>query len=320
MGTITRYDKDNYKFIGKQFDFVHKNLLNSQGLLQIIGKIFTDSVDYELSGMGDFAELPEYNGTLQATAPHRGFTKIITPREYSDYYDLSIKRMKNDRTGECNRAGSKMGSSVAMTEFLKVLRLFGNFTKTSTDYVGGDGKAWGATDHPNASLPSTGRTYTADTKSGTYSNLGTEELSRAAIDNARTAMCKFLTPAGLPYLCNPDMILVSQDLEPEAAALLGRTSKLTPMKDPDSAENAASSISDLRYIVVGAGADGLQGKQWALCDSSRMKETVKIITNTEGKIFKDVITGDALVKRIQSYIDFGVGFGDARQIYFSNPS
>lgn len=314
----TQWKTDNYKFVGKEFDYQYKNMLNATGLLQIIGRELTDSIDYEITGMDGFAEMQKYDGTnLVHGKPKRGFKTILTPEEFNLTYDLGLKQVKNDQTGQTRKAGKYLGRSAVMTQYLQALRMFAN--AYSANYTGGDGKAWAATDHPVASKYSEGRGYIADAEAGTYSNLITDALTTAGIDKARVQGSKFVAPTGLPMGLNYDMVLVSLDMEPVAAKLLGRENKLTPMKDPDSAENAASSVSDLRYMVVAAGNDGLKGKQWALCDSSFMKEIALLVETTAPTVMETELD-NPLIQRFVAYADYVFGFGDGRPIIFSNPA
>lgn len=204
-----------------------------------------------------------------------------------------------------------------MTMYLHGLRLFANAYNPGK--LGGDGRPWAATDHPIASLSSDGRAYVADPEAGTYSNLINLELGTKALDDARVMASKFITPEGLPFDGQYGLLLVSPDLEPMASKLLGRESKLKPLKDPESAENAANSNYDLNWMVVGAGKDGLKGKQWALCDPEMMQETTLLVVTTEPEV-QETELDNPLIQRFVAYADFAYGFGDGRPIIFSNPA
>lgn len=312
----TIWKTDNYKFVGKEFDYRVKNMLNSAGLFQVIGKANTDSIDYEITGMGGFSELLPYDGTnLVHGTPKRGFKTVVTPGEFNQTYDLGKKQVKNDRTGQTKKAGAQLGTAAGTTLYLHALRMFARAFDSA--YKGGDGKAWAATDHPVASKASEGRGYIVDEEAGTFSNLITRKLSTTAIDDARVMASRFVTPSGLPCMTNYNLLLVSPELEPTAAKLLGRDKKLTPLQDPESAENAASSISDLRYMVVGAGTDGFVNSQWAICDTEMMKETTLLVETTAPTVMETELD-NPLIQRFVAYADFAFGFGDARPIIFSN--
>lgn len=312
------FRSDDYVFVGKSFNFSIDDRLKSKALLRVLGEVDTNSVDYELTGMGGFPELPEYTGDLNYINPKRGFKAIIRPSEKLGAYDVHYKAYKNDRLGELKKCGSQLAEAAGVTVYLDALRLFGNAFTVS----GGDGKTWAATDHPNAAKYDEGRTYVADADAGTGSNLLTEEFSVKGIDNARVHSSYFVTPAGMPYLGEYDLLLISPELEPTARKLLGDKAMRMPTKDPESAENAASSIYGLEYLVVGAGAGkgklGLSGKQWALCDSKRMKETALIVYNSRPQT-REGNPVNPWVKTYTAYADYALGYGDWRPIIFSNP-
>ena len=316
MGNIgTAWKTDNYKFVGKEFEYTYTDFLNKQGIMSILGSELTSSIDYEITGMDGYGELQRYDGTnLVHGTPKRGFKTIITPEEFNLTRDLGRKQVKVDRTGQTNKTGKYLGRSAAITRYLYALRMFGRFN--DSNYKGGDGKAWGATDHPVASMYSEGRGYIADPDAGTFSNLFTLGLGTKAIDEMRQVGRDYVAPTGLPMALKHDMLLVSSKLEAKAASLLGRGRQYRPMKDPESAENAASTISDMQWMVVGDGKDGLQGEQFAICDSDMLKEVALVVDITKPEVIEAELD-NPLIQRFVAYADFGYGFGDARPILFS---
>lgn len=322
------FRSDDYVFVGKHFDIEQKRLLDRNSLLRILGTVDTTSVNYELKPRSGFPELPDYDGkNLSFVNPKRGFNKVISPREKLGAYEMGEKDYRNDRSGELQRAGKDLAKAAENTIANDCLRLFGG----AWVYTGGDGKTWAASDHPNAAKYDEGRTYIADASSGTSSNLiqstaGTYlEFATAGIDRAQVIGSKFMTPEGNPYKGNYDLLLVSPDLAPQARKLLGddKNIKLMPTKDPESAENAASSIYGLKWLVVGAGdgvgALGLKGKQWALCDSETLKETALIVYGKRPEV-REGKPDNPYVKTFVAYADYGLGFADWRCILFSNPA
>lgn len=306
---------DLYKFVGKSFDFAYANRLNK--LLAIMGEENSNSVDFELTGTGGYGELREYTGELNKGDMKRGFKTIITPGEFSLTIPVGYKQAKIDKTGECKKVGKRLGDSAAMTVYTHALRMFGN--AFNADYAGGDGKAWAATDHPCASKGSQGRKYIADPEAGTYSNLIKKALSVDAITEAQTVGGKLLTPDGLPFLADYNTLLVSPDLEAEAKKICGDGAKLRPTGNPGDDTNAANPLYDLHYMVIGGGELGFAKKQWAICDATLMKELCKIVYITRPTVFDNGDT-DPLKENFTGYVDFGLGWGDARQIIFSNPA
>lgn len=318
MPNFSSWKTDNYKFVGKAFDFAYADRLNK--LSPVVSEVNAKSIDYELTGSGGYGELPAYDGNnLNEGSLHRGFKTVIRPVEYTLSIPVGYKEAKIDKMGETRKVGTKLGDSVALTVYLHVLRMFANAFNTDGLHNGGDGVSWANSSHPVASLGSSGRTFTADPDAGTYSNLVTDQLSVAAITAAQAKANRFVTPDGMPFLCDYDTVLIAPELEEKAKKLFGENARLMPTQDPESSNNAANAVYGMQYIVIGGGADGFTAKQWAVCDRRLMKELVNIVYNTRPMVMQSQLD-NPLKDLYTAYTDFGVGWGDARQIIFGNPS
>ena len=308
---------DNYKFVGKAFDFAYADRLNK--LSPVIGEVNAKSIDYELTGSGGYGEMAEYDGNnLNTGSMKRGFKTVITPVEYALSIPVGYKAAKIDKMGETKKVGSKLGDSAAMTVYLHVLRMFANAWNNDGRHNGGDGVCWASAAHPVASRGSRGRRFEADADAGTYSNISTDAFSVSAITAAQARANRFETPDGLPFLCDFDTVLIAPELEEKAKKMFGENSRLMPTQNPEDNTNAANPVYGMRYIVMGGGADGFTGKQWAVCDRRLMKEIVNIVYNTRPMVMQQE-QDNPLVDLYTAYADFGVGWGDARQIIFGDP-
>lgn len=316
MPITNAWKTDNYKFVGKAFDYAYANRLNK--LLSIMGTANSRSIDYELTGGSGYGELPEYDGSnLNEGTKKRGFRTIITPVEYSLSDSVGYKQAKVDKSGECRRVGTQLGNATSMTVYVHGLRMFsGAFDTTKR---GGDGQPWASTEHPVASRGSQGRKYIPDPEAGIYSNLIKKELEVKAITDAQALAGRFVTPDGLPFLADMSLLLVSPELEAEAKKICGDNGKWRPKQNPADDSNAANPLSDLQYMVIGGGKDGFTKKQWALCDPTLMREMVKIVYITRPEVINNQLD-NPLKDQFTAYVDFGVGWGEARQIIFSNPA
>ena len=314
---LGNWKTDNYKFVGKAFDFAYADRLNK--LSPVVGEVNAKSIDYELTGSGGYGEMAEYDGeNLNTGRMKRGFKTVITPVEYTLSIPVGYKQAKIDKTGETKKVGSKLGDSAALTVYLHVLRMFADAWNTDGRHNGGDGVSWANAAHPVASLGSQGRRFEADTDAGTYSNISTDAFSVGAITAAQTRANRFVTPDGLPFLCDFDTVLIAPELEEKAKKMFGENSRLMPTQNPDDDTNAANPVYGMRYIVMGGGADGFTGKRWAVCDRRLMKEITNIVYNTRPMVIQSQLD-NPLVDMYTAYADFGVGWGDARQIIFGDP-
>lgn len=308
----TAWKTDNYKFVGKAFDYNYANRMNK--LAAVVGSRNARSIDYEIAGTGGYGELSRYDGTnLNNGEMRRGFKTIITPQEYSKSIDIGYKQAKVDKLGECRKVGKRLGDSAAMTVYLHILRCFAR--AFDPNYLGGDGKPWAAEDHPVASMGSQGRLYVPDPEAGTFSNILKKSFSVSAITEAQTMANRMVTPDGLPFLCEMDTVLISPELEEKAKKIFGPEAKLTPEKDPESDINGANPVYGMKYIVVGGGNDGFIGDQWAVCDRNLMQELFNIVYITRPTVIQSELD-NPLIDKHTAYVDFGVGWGDARQIIF----
>ena len=315
MPDFKAWKTDNYKFVGKAFDFAYADRLNK--LSPVIGEVNAKSIDYELTGSGGYGELARYEGVVNEGSLHRGFKTIVRPEEYSLSIPVAYKAAKIDKMGETRKVGSKLGDSAALTVYLHVLRMFANAWNPA--FTGGDGVCWASASHPVASKGSSGRTFVADTDAGTYSNISSDAFSVSAITAAQARANRFMTPDGMPFLCEFDTVLIAPELEEKAKKMFGENSRLMPTQDPFSSDNGANPVYGMQYIVMGGGLDGFGPKQWAVCDRRLMKELVNIVYNTRPTVMQSKLD-DPLVDMYTAYVDFGTGWGDARQIIFGDPS
>ena len=314
MSEFASWKTDNYKFVGKAFDYAYADRLNK--LAPVIGEVNAKSIDYELTGSGGYGELAKYEGIINEGSLHRGFKTIIRPEEFSLSIPVGYKAAKIDKMGETRKVGAKLGDSAALTVYLHVLRMFAHAWDSA--YTGGDGVCWASASHPVASKGSSGRSFVADTDAGTFSNVSNDAFSVSAITAAQARANRFVTPDGMPFLCDFDTVLIAPELEEKAKKMFGENSRLMPTKDPDSNYNAASPVYGMQYIVMGGGAAGFTAKQWAVCDRRLMKELVNIVYNTRPMVMQSQLD-NPLKDMYTAYVDFGVGWGDARQIIFGDP-
>lgn len=250
-------------------------------------------------GIGGYGYVPDYNGTtITELNQKRGFKQTYTPKEKAAKATVTYKAAKVDQSGEAKKAGTKMADSLAMTQVRDFYNLFANGFNSS--YTGADKKALFATDHPINS-----------DSDGTFSNLGTSAFSIPAITAAQSAAQRFVTFDGLPFDCDYDLVLVSPELEPKAKEFFGKEAKLIP----ESAENGANPVYGMKYFVI----KGFTAKQWAVADSMLLKEYAKLVEITAPMVIPNK-PDNPLIQEYIGYMDYVMGWSDARMIYGFNPS
>ena len=286
MDSYTASWKDgNYNFVAAAFDYAYANRLKR--IFPIMGQKKLDQACYALvEKNGVSANLNHGNKDVDG---ENGFPTIITPEEFSLSESVGYKQAKIDKSGECSRVGKMLGNSAAMTVYMHALRMFANaFDK---NHVGGDGKPWAAYNHPFGN------------RGGVYSNLLKEPLSNKAVWDAIEMAMHIPIPNGYPLDKKMTLLLVSPELEYKAKEIC--------------AENGVG-VQKLRYMVIGLGTDGFAANQWAICDPDMMQKTVSLCYMTKPTLFQTAVSNPAK-DLYTAYVDFGCGWGDARQIIFSNP-
>ena len=310
------WKNDLYPLIDKVFDYEYRNRIGA--LRKIVSEVDSRSAEYRVEGMGGYGELPEYTGELHNMDQRRGFVTVIRPVQKAGSIDIDYKYAKIDKSGEARSAGRRAAYSAAMSVYMGVLRMFGS--AFNAEVLGGDGKPWAATDHPIASDHDEEGVAIADAEAGTYSNLITEELSVSAITNANIMANRFVTPDALgPRMADRGILLVSPELEGKAREICGPQAKMSPQLNPDNANNAANPVCGMQYMVIGGGDVGFTAKQWAVADASLLRECAKVIYISRPTVIRAALD-NPLIARVVPYVDFGVGWTDARPIIFSNPA
>lgn len=305
MNDIYTWPSDLYPLVKKRFDMRYADRMD---IISNLAEVITqDSVDYRFEGIGGYGEIPVYDGSNIAEADQkRSFITTITPKEHALKVSVTYKKAKIDQSDESSRVGSRLADSAYMTVLNEFYRLFGNAFTT----IGADGVAWASDNHRINSE-----------SDETYSNVIHSALSVSAITAAQTKASSFVTPDGLPFAANFDLLLVSPELEPKAKEICGPNARLMPEKNPDADApmNAANPVYGMKYMVVGGGGIGLSGKKWAIADSMLLPEILKLVYITQPTVLV-ANQANPLFTDYIGYVDFGFGFGDARPIIFSDPA
>ncbi|MBO4949457.1 MAG: hypothetical protein J6E38_00380 [Clostridia bacterium] len=303
MNDIYTWHNDLYPLVKKRFDLRYAKRLDA--INQVCGVVCQDDIDYRIEGIGGYGEMPVYDGTtVMGADTKRTFITTITPKEHALKVTSTYKKAKLDYSGESQKIGTRLADSAYMTVLNEFYRLFGSaFTN-----IGSDGVAWASDKHP----------VSKDSKE-TFSNIMHENLSVASITKAQTMASRFVTPDGLPFACNFDLLLVSPELEAKAKEICGPGSRLIPENNPDTDTNAANPVYGMKYLVVGGGNAGFSGKQWAVADSLMLSEVLKLVYITKPTVLVSP-QDNPLITDYIGYVDFAFGFGDARPIIFSNPN
>lgn len=300
MEDIYTWSNDMYPLVKKSFDERYKQRINYIG--EVAGIVSRRDTSYKLDSLGGYGLLSDYNGTLAVSSGTGGFTEVITPKEHALAMPVSYKDAKTDMLFAANKVGIRLADSAYMTVWHAFCKLFGSAQTT----IGADGVAWASTKHPVSSVGS-----------AKFSNLMDDALSLDAICAAQASLASVTTADGLPFAANYDLLLVSPDLESTAKTLCGVNAQAAPLTNPKTGLGG-NPVYGMRYMVIG-GADGFASGQWAIADSSLLTEALKLVYLSEPTVLVSP-RENPLVTDYVAYVDFAIGFGDARAIIFSDPA
>ncbi len=130
----------------------------------------------ELKGEGDAIAADSISQDYARRTPHNVWGKSvrITMEAFEDDLYLSHAQVLS----------KELAKALFHAKETNAAALFNNATSTSAPYVGADGKAFLASDHPQAG-------------GGTISNLSTSDISELALENAMIAIAGWTDDAGL---------------------------------------------------------------------------------------------------------------------------
>ena len=235
MNDIYTWPQDLYPLVKQRFDLRYADRMDI--ISKLCEVITQDAVDYRFEGVGGYGEIPVYDGANIAEADQkRAFITTVTPKEHALKVTMSYKKTKIDQSRESEKVGTRLADSAYMTVLNEFYRLFGSAFTT----LGADGKPWASDAHRVNSE-----------SDETFSNVLHSALSVSAITAAQTKASGFVTPDGLPFAGNFDLLLVGPELEPKAKEICGPNSRLIPEKNPDgdAPENAANPVYGMKYLV-----------------------------------------------------------------------
>jgi hypothetical protein len=266
----------------------------------VIGfKSIDSNVMYD-EGIGGYGYVPDYDGsTIPELSQKRGFKKTYTPVEKTAKATIHFKYAKVDKSGEAEKAGTKMADALSITRKRDFYNLFANGWNAS--YTGSDSVPLFSASHPENSDPG----------AAVFSNTGALEFKISAITTSQTNAQRFKSFDGAYFDCDFDLCLISPELEPKAKEFFGPEAKLIP----ESAENGANPVYGMKYFVI----KGFTAKQWAVADSKLLKRHAKLVEITAPMVIPNK-PDNPLVREYVGYMDYCIGWSDSRMIYGHNPA
>jgi hypothetical protein len=262
----------------------------------------TSSVEYS-QGIGDFSVVPEYNSdTAEGNAASimydtfsSLYEKTFTHKEYAKGVAIERKLWDDDRLGNIRRRaqglGNAFGTTIATHQASVLVNAF------SSSFVGGDGKALCATDHPRSEKDATA-----------WSNKGTSALAYASIVATLQAGKRMTDDRGNPMPVMYDTLVVPVELE---ATAYEQTKGLLK---PSTADNDASFLGSKGLQVV-VDPYLTNAKDWFMVDSARARMHLLWFWRVRPELALDPTSDFNLVAKYRGYMRYSFGWDDARFVY-----
>ena len=298
MDDIYTWSNDMYPLVKKSFDERYNSRINIIG--SVAGIVKQDALEYSAQNIGGYGELRKYTDNTLSYADTTGtFETKIKPDEHALALPVSYKNIKNNYVEEAKRIGIRLADSAYMT----VLNAFYKFFSSARTEGCYDGTAVANSNH-------------LVRKGGTdkFSNILSEALSVSAICNAQEQANSFVTADGLSFISNFDMLFVSPALEETARNICGADARVCPQTNPETGLGGNPAYG-MKYMVIGGASNKLGDTEWAIADSTLLREVFKLVYITEPTVLVSP-RENPLVCDYIAYVDFAFGISDVRPIIF----
>lgn len=261
------------------------------------------SVEYS-HGIGGYGLVPEYDsadaegnpGAIEYDSFNPLYETTFTHKEYALGTSIRRKLWDDGRTGLIQRRARSLGHSFATTLATHASSVFSN--AFSASYLGGDGIALCADDHPN-------RPNDTGTE---FDNKGTSALSYAAIISTLNAGKRLKDDRDNPFPVFYDTLLIPIELESTAIEILKAAAL------PGSADNDANALlaSGLRVVVDPYLTDT---NNWFMIDSKSSRDNLLWYWRVRPEFALDPSSDYNLVANYRGYMRYSFGWDDWRWVY-----
>lgn len=178
----------------KQYDPVHPKVFNKKSS----ERNFEEAV--QLIGVGMASKLDE-GSALEVDSTKQGYARRTQHEVYGKLIKITQQAFDDNLyLSQAQELSRELAKSLFHAKETVSSDIFNNATSTSAPYVGADGKALIASDHPTG-------------VGGTFSNLSSSDLSEIALENAVIAIKKFVGSDGLKMMAKPKSLLIPVDSE-----------------------------------------------------------------------------------------------------------
>ena len=247
--------------------------------------------------IGSFGDPTEHNGTVEYETPTRDYAIEYSHTHFTKGFVIEQVMLEDMQYDGIFASAADLGRAFARKQEKDAFSVFNN--AVSSSFLGYDGKALLANDHPRS------RTDTTN-----VDNLLALALNSANLETAITTMQAFGDDKGEEISIMPDLLVVPRALRKTALEIAG--SEL----NPETANNATNVHSGIRVLVVPWLSDT---NRWFVVDSSLAKQHLKWWDRVSPD-FAAEDTFDTLLRKYRGRMRYAYGWSDFRWVIGSEPS
>lgn len=244
-----------------------------------------------------FSDPVPLNGTVEYEAPQRDYEIEYRHTEFAKGFIVERAMIDDMQYEGIFTNASNMGTAFARKQEKDAASVFNN--AFSSSYLGYDGKALCADDHPRSRTNSTA-----------VDNSLALALTSDNLETAILQMQGFKDEKGEEISVIPDTLLVPRALRKTALEIVGS------VLNPETANNAINVHMGMNVVVWPYLTDA---NAWFVLDSAMAKRYLKWYTRVNPE-FAAVNDFDTFQRKYRGYMRYSYGWSDFRFVVGSNPS
>lgn len=248
--------------------------------------------DLSIGSLGDF---PKFEGVVEYDRMYQGYSKIYDFPEYAKGFQIERKLYDDENYNVINTKPAGLATRAARKQEEHAASVFNN--AFSGSFLGPDGKALCATDHPSKAWVDSGGAEGIEERS----NKGTLALSHSALQTTKNLMRDTRDDRGFRISVVPDTLLVPVAKEELAWELIQSDKKI------NTAENNPN-IHQGRYKLI-VWDELTNDDAWFLIDSRYMKMFLKWFDRVPIEFAMEE-EFDTLVAKFRAYMRYECGWSD----------
>jgi phage major head subunit gpT-like protein len=247
--------------------------------------------------IGSFGDPTEFDGTIEYETVASGAEIEYRHTHWTKGFQIEQTMLEDMQYDGIFQNASEMGRAFARKQEKDAWSVFNN--ATSSSYLGYDGKALAANDHPRSATDTT-----------SVDNLYALALNSANLETVIVAMQGLGDDKGQEISIMPDLLIVPRALRKTALEITG--SEL----NPETGNNAINIHSGIRTMVVPWLTDT---NRWFVVDSALARIHLKWWDRID-PTFSAEDSFDTLIRKFRGRMRYAYGWSDFRWVMMSEPS